>query len=147
MMLTSIEIRNFKKFDYVKIELGDPVIFIGPNNSGKTTALQALALWVIGIRRWQEKRGGKSAPEKRTGVTINRRDLISVPVPNANLLWRNLHTREKQEKNPKKTQNVRIDIIVEGVSEGKKWECGLEFDMLIKSLYIVVHFVRATEIE
>lgn len=128
MMLTSIEIRNFKKFDYVKIELGDPVIFIGPNNSGKTTALQALALWVIGIRRWQEKRGGKSAPEKRTGVTINRRDLISVPVPNANLLWRNLHTREKQEKNPKKTQNVRIDIIVEGVSEGKKWECGLEFD-------------------
>ena len=110
-MLTKIVVRNFKRFRDVTIELGDPVVFIGPNNSGKTTALQALALWLVGIRRWQEKRAGKSAPEKRTGVTINRRDLITVPVPNANLLWRNLHTREKQEKDPQKTQNVRIDII------------------------------------
>ena len=127
-MLTKIVVRNFKRFRDVTIELGDPVVFIGPNNSGKTTALQALALWLVGIRRWQEKRAGKSAPEKRTGVTINRRDLITVPVPNANLLWRNLHTREKQEKDPQKTQNVRIDIIVEGITDGKKWECGLEFD-------------------
>lgn len=127
-MLTKIFIRNFKRFEEVTIELGDPVVFIGPNNSGKTTALQALALWSVGIRRWQEKRAGKSAPEKRTGVTINRRDLITIPVPNANLLWRNLHTRKKQDKDPKKTQNVRIDIIVEGISEGKEWKCGLEFD-------------------
>ena len=127
-MLTKIIVRNFKRFDDVTIELGDPVVFIGPNNSGKTTALQALALWHVGIRRWQEKRAGKSAPEKRTGVTINRRDLITVPVPNANLLWRNLHTRKKQDKDPKKTQNVRIDIIVEGITEGKEWKCGLEFD-------------------
>ena len=42
MTLTSLTIRNFKKFDDVTIPLGDPVVFIGPNNSGKTTALQAL---------------------------------------------------------------------------------------------------------
>jgi ABC-type taurine transport system ATPase subunit len=127
-MLTKMVIRNFKRFDDVTIELGDPVVFIGPNNSGKTTALQALALWHVGIKRWLEKRAGKSAPKQRTGVTINRRDLIAVPVPNANLLWRNLHTRKKQETDPKKTQNVRIDIIVEGITEGKEWKCGLEFD-------------------
>src|SRR5204863_246251 len=85
-------------FDAVEIELGNPVVLIGPNNSGKTTALQALALWDIGLRRWNEKRAGKATPEKRPGVTINRRDLIAVPVPDANLLWRDLHVRDVQKE-------------------------------------------------
>jgi len=55
-MLTKIKIRNFKPFDEVDIDLGNPVVFIGPNNSGKTSALQALALWEIGLKRWNEKR-------------------------------------------------------------------------------------------
>ena len=42
-MLTKITIRNLKKFDDVEIELGSPVVFIGPNDSGKTTAIQAIA--------------------------------------------------------------------------------------------------------
>jgi ABC-type branched-subunit amino acid transport system ATPase component len=127
-LLTKVTIRNFKRFDDVSIELGNPVVFIGPNNSGKTTALQALALWDLGLRRWNEKRAGKT-PEKRPGVTINRRDLIALPVPNANLLWRGLHVRDAHRVGDKaETRNVRIDIIVEGVTEGKSWECGLEFD-------------------
>src|SRR6266513_720999 len=93
-MLTRILIRNFKSFGHADVELGNPVVFIGPNNSGKTSALQALALWQVGLSRWQERRKGKGLPEKRPGVTINRRDLVSVPVPNANLLWRNLHVRD-----------------------------------------------------
>ena len=40
-MLTRLTIRNFKRFDEVEIELGSPVVFIGPNNSGKTSAMQA----------------------------------------------------------------------------------------------------------
>ena len=43
-MLTKLRIRNFKRFNEVEIELGSPVVFVGPNNSGKTSALQALAL-------------------------------------------------------------------------------------------------------
>jgi hypothetical protein len=127
-LLTKVIIRNFKRFDDVTIELGNPVVFIGPNNSGKTTALQALALWDLGLRRWKEKRGTEP-PEKRPGVTINRRDLIALPVPNANLLWRGLHVRDTRRIEGKsETQNVRIDIVVEGVTEGKAWSCGLEFD-------------------
>lgn len=128
-MLTRLKIHNFKRFNDVDIELGAPVVFIGPNNSGKTTALQALALWDYGMRLWIEKRTGKKAPEKRPGVTINRRDLIAVPVPDANLLWRDLHVRNVQQANGKpETTNIRIDIIVTGVANGKEWECGLEFD-------------------
>jgi ABC-type branched-subunit amino acid transport system ATPase component len=128
-MLTSLTVHNFKRFREVKVELGSPVLFIGPNNSGKTSALQALALWEIGLRRWNEKRKGKKTPERRPGVTINRRDLIAVPVPNANLLWRDLHVRDVSTAGEKpETRNVRIDILVEGIGYNGAWECGLEFD-------------------
>lgn len=124
-MLTHLRIRNFKGFDEVSFELGDRVVLVGPNNSGKTSALQALTLWETGLKRWLEKRGAGEAPPKRPGVTINRRDLFSVPVPAANLLWKNLHVRESSRSG---TKNIRIDIIVTGVSGGQEWECGLEFD-------------------
>lgn len=128
-MLTSLRVRNFKRLREVEVELGKTVILIGPNNSGKTTALQALALWEIGLRKWNEKRSGKATPEKRPGVTINRRDLIALPVPGANLLWCDLHVRDVRRVDAKtETQNVRIDITVAGVSDSKEWQCGLEFD-------------------
>lgn len=126
-MLTKLTICNFKKFDRVEMELGSPVVFIGPNNSGKSTALQALALWSVGLQRWAEKSTGKA--KKRPGVTINRKDLISVPVPGAVQLWKDLHIREVDKSGAKlRTQNIRIDITVEGVTDQKAWTCGLEFD-------------------
>ncbi len=128
-MLTKVLIRNFKLFEEAEIELGDRVVLIGPNNSGKTSFLQALALWEIGLKRWVEKRGTGKVPKERPGVTINRRDLLAVPVPNSNLLWRNLHVREGSHENGKtRTRNIRIDVLVEGVTEGEQWHCGLEFD-------------------
>ena len=129
-MLTTMTIRNFKRFNEVEIDLGSPVVFIGPNNSGKTAALQALALWEIGVKRWIEKHGfGEDVPRKRSGATINRRDLIAIPVPNAKLLWRDLHVRDVQRVDGKpRTQNIRIDIVVEGVTQGRSWRCGIEFD-------------------
>jgi len=128
-VLTSLRVKNFKRLDDVEIELGKTVVFVGPNNSGKTTALQALALWEAGLRKWVEKRSAKDTPEKRPGVTINRRDLIAIPVPDANLLWRDLHVRAIQRKNGKPdTRNIRIDITISGVTEDTPWECGFEFD-------------------
>lgn len=119
-MLTRIRIKNFKKLKDVDIELGKSVVLIGPNNSGKTAALQALALWNIGVRWWYEKRGD-APPEKRSGVTINRRDLVSIPLPTAKLLWKDLHVASAEQP------NIFINIIVEGVTLDKRWECGMEF--------------------
>lgn len=128
-MLTRIKVINFKKLDNVDVELGKTVVLIGPNNSGKTSALQALALWDIGLRQWNSKREGKTSPEKRPGVAINRLEMISIPVPNLNLLWSDLHTREQgQVDGKKRTRNIRIDVIVEGVTNDKNWSCGIEFD-------------------
>lgn len=128
-MLTKVIINNFKRFKHIEVELGDTVVFIGPNDSGKTTALQALTLWNIGLRQWNAKRKGKRPPERRPAVTINRRDLLAVPVPNARLIWRDLHVRDARiVAGKQETQNVRIGITVEGVTEDKLWKCGLEFD-------------------
>ena len=63
-MLTKLTVRNFKRFGEIEVELGNSVVFVGPNNSDKTSAMQALALWDIGIKRWNQKLAGrKSAPE------------------------------------------------------------------------------------
>ena len=127
-MLTKLTVHNFKRFGSVEIELGNPVVFIGPNNSGKTTALQALAFWDVGLKRWNEKRKGKTSPEKRPGVTINRRDLIAVPVPDAKLLWRELSVRDvKKIAGRQQTKHIFIDVIVEGITADETWKCGLEF--------------------
>lgn len=128
-MLTKLRIRNFKLFGEVEIELGERVVFVGPNNSGKTSALQALALWNAGVRRWVEKRGSGNIPKERAGVTLNRRDLIALPVPTANLLWRDLHVRAGyREEGKNKTRNILIEIDVDGVDAGQAWATGLAFD-------------------
>ncbi len=135
-MLTKLTVRNFKRFGEVEIELGNPVVFVGPNNSGKTSAMQALALWDLGVKRWLERRGS-GAPEQRPGVTVNRRDLLAVPHPHASLLWSGLRTRniQKTVDGKQETKNIRIDVVVEGISEGKSWKCGLEFDYANQEIF------------
>lgn len=126
-MITRFRISNFKRLETAEIELGSAAVFIGPNNSGKTTALQAMALWDIGWKRWAEKRE-KGAPGKRPGVTINRRDLSAIPVPSSRLLWNNLHTQDTTIRHGKQsTEKVYITLIAEGVDEDKPWTCALEF--------------------
>ena len=125
-MLTRLTVRNFKLFEEIELDLGRQVVLIGPNNAGRTTALQALALWDVGLKRWLEKRGAGAVPAKRPGVTVNRRDLIALPVPTAKLLWRDLHTHTggRYEDGRQRTEHVRIEIVVDGID----WSCGLEFD-------------------
>ena len=126
-MITKFRISNFKRLEGAELDLGSAAVFIGPNNSGKTTALQAMALWDIGCKRWAEKRD-KSSPTERTGVTINRRDLFAIPVPSAKLLWNDLHTHQQDRSGAKtKTGKVFITLAAEGTHDDKPWICTLEF--------------------
>jgi len=127
-MITRLTVRNFKRFDEAAIQLGAPVVFVGPNNSGKTTALQALALWELGLRTWLEKRAKGSTAKQRVGVVLNRRDLVQLPVPTTALLWRDQHLRQAPDGGAKATQNVLLQVTVDGVSDGVAWTCPLEFD-------------------
>ena len=132
-MITKFTLTNFKRLATAELELGNASIFIGPNNSGKTTALQALALWDIGWRRWSEKRekgevSTKQGSGERVGVTINRRDLYSIPMPSARLLWNDLRTQINSTVDKKQsTKKVYICLRAEGIHEDKPWFCTLEF--------------------
>lgn len=127
-MITKIKIRNFKKIEEAEIDFNAAVVFVGPNNSGKTSAMQAIALWELGMRQWAEGRK-KSKAKKRVGVTINRRDLLSIPVPSAVQLWKNLQVRKGVIENGKRgTKNVLIEILAEGYTLGQNWRVGFEFD-------------------
>lgn len=129
-MFKKIIIKNFKKLKEVTIDLDSTVVFVGPNNSGKTSALQALTLWELGLRKWVEKRKDSKA-KKRSGVTINRRDLFAVPIPSANQLWNDLTVREsipKENGNKRDTRNILIEIIAEGFTKNQNWRLGFEFD-------------------
>lgn len=126
-MITRFRIENFKKLGVAELELGNNVVLIGPNNSGKTTALQALTLWDAGWRRWAEKRDGSGA-SVRSGVTLNRRDLYSLPIPSARLLWKNLHTQDtKTVDGIQKTEKSYITLTADGVHKDEPWRCALEF--------------------
>jgi len=113
-MLTRLRIRNFKRFEDVTIELGNPVVFIGPNNSGKSTALQALTLWKRGMQEWNER-----FFEDRSSVTLNRLDLVAVPLPVTDLLWHN--------RSATGTDKTDIVIAVDGILNDVQWSYSLTF--------------------
>ena len=92
-LLHYLEIRNFKRFgDTQRIELDHPAVLIGPNNCGKTTAIQALALWSQAVRAWQEKKG-QAPPKERTSTSLNRLGIVSVPVRRTRYFWHNAAVR------------------------------------------------------
>ena len=127
-MLKKLLVHGFKLFEELEIPLGNGFVFVGPNNSGKTSALQALTLWHVGLREWIKKRmpqpgGDLEMPAKRPGVTVNLRDMAFLPAPHANLLWRDRKViRANNEK-------ILLKICVEGTDlKNEEWRCGLEFD-------------------
>jgi len=71
-LLHYVEITNFKRFgETQRIELDHPAVLIGPNNCGKTSTLQAIALWSIGLRTWRAESENSTA-ERRKGKALNR---------------------------------------------------------------------------
>lgn len=92
-LLHYIEIENFKRFgDKQRIELDHPAVLIGPNNCGKTSAIQALALWSQAVRTWFDARKDSSAKE-RTATSLNRLNIVAVPVQRTRFFWHNTHVR------------------------------------------------------
>ena len=94
-LLHYVEIENFKRYgELQRLELDHPSVLIGPNNCGKTSALQAIALWSIGLKTWVAESENSKA-EKRTGKALNRLNMLSVPVPKTRHLWNNLKTTKR----------------------------------------------------
>lgn len=88
-LLHYLEIEDFKRFgDKQRIELGYPAVLIGPNNCGKTSAIQALALWSQAVHTWCNVRKDSTAKE-RTATALNRLNIVAVPVQRTRFFWHN----------------------------------------------------------
>lgn len=123
-MLTRISIKNFKKLGDISFDLGQSVVIIGPNNSGKSTIFQALSLWEIGVTLYLQ------AVQKRDltkgYVTVNRRDLLNSPIADARFLWKNKKVT-RQRDNGNGQVHIPLEVTVHGVNNGKNWVCKAEF--------------------
>ena len=99
-LLHYIRIENFKRFgDSQLIELEHPAVLIGPNNCGKTSAIQALALWSQAVRTWYDARKDSAAKE-RTATPLNRLNIVAVPVTRTRFFWHNTQVRKANEDIP-----------------------------------------------
>lgn len=93
--LHRLEIENFKRFGArQRIELDHPAVLIGPNNCGKTSAIQALALWAQALQTWRDARGAQSTARERTATAINRLSIVAVPVQRTRFFWHNTQVRK-----------------------------------------------------
>ena len=111
--ITYIEIENFKGFkEKVHIDLNNPSVLIGPNNSGKTTVIQALSLWSRAIREWFEKKGSSQSESKiRYGVGINRLNILDIPVKESRYYWNDTKIREGAKPI---TFTLTVGVMMEG---------------------------------
>ena len=92
-LLHYLEIENFKRFgEKQRIELDHPAVLIGPNNCGKTSAIQALALWSQAVKTWYDVRKDSTAKEL-TATALNRLNIVAVPVQRTRFFWHNTNVR------------------------------------------------------
>lgn len=108
-MITRLTLRNFKSvgeqiYDFTQFDL-----LVGRNNSGKSTVLQALAIWQFCIDEFHRtKRTGTK------GIQVVLPNFTALPVPEFNLLWKDRTDRRWPMVNgSKKQEYILIDIRVE----------------------------------
>jgi predicted ATPase len=124
-MITSITVRRFKGIDDETIDLDEAVVLAGPNNSGKTTVLQAVATWQTAVNHWLTRRKpGETTAKARSGVQITRAQFTAIPVREMSLLWPGRQTSGVEAPPGRKR---RIEIVLTGDEQGG-WECGVEIE-------------------
>lgn len=96
-MIRKITIKRFKRFDQVEFNLRGHVVLAGPNNCGKTTALQAVAAFSLALQQWKtlnnyHRRGGGYQWKP-----IARQAFSAVPLRSFDLLWTRREYRDPIE--------------------------------------------------
>lgn len=115
-MITKLTLRNFKGIKEQSYLLTNFDLLVGSNNCGKSTVLQAMAIWQYCI---EEFRRAKRTGDR--GIQIVLPNFTALPVPEFNLLWNERTDREyPKEKGKKKQVYILIEINIEWKdSEGK----------------------------
>ncbi len=81
-MINKLILKNFKRIKEEIFEFNNFDLIVGSNNSGKSTALQALAIWQYCVDQFTlSKRKGSR------GIQVVLPNFTALPLPEFNLLW------------------------------------------------------------
>lgn len=105
-MITKLAIRKFKSIKGESYSFTNFDLLVGPNNSGKSTILQALAIWQFCVHEFHRrpKRSGTS------GIQIVLPNFTALPVPEFNLLWN--EKRDRKYPREKKLEYILVEMDV-----------------------------------
>jgi predicted ATPase len=107
-VITELTLKNFKSIEHQTYQFGQFDLLVGRNNSGKSTILQALAIWQFCVDEFRRvKRRGN------TGKQVVLPNFTALPVPEFNLLWKEKTDRRYPKINGSKKQEfvlVEIDV-------------------------------------
>ena len=88
-MIRQVTLKGFKRFGDVRFSIPGHVVLAGPNNTGKTTLLQAIAVWELGFRKWRELADFNPRKNGYSWQDLERLAFSAVAVRSFSLLWRN----------------------------------------------------------
>ena len=108
-MITKLTLQNFKNVGKQEYNFTQFDLLVGRNNSGKSTVLQALAIWQFCVDEFhRSKRTGSK------GIQVVLPNFTALPVPEFNLLWKDRTDRHWPVIDGRKKQEyILISIRVE----------------------------------
>jgi len=110
-MITKLTVQNFKRIQQEEFLFDRFGLLVGANNSGKSTVLQAMAIWqyCIEIFRQSKRTGGR-------GIQVVLPNFTALPLPEFVLLWNNKTERTYSPKanvpQQKEQKYIYIEIVV-----------------------------------
>jgi DNA polymerase III delta prime subunit len=88
-VIRKVVLKGFKRYSDTEFNLPEHVVLAGPNNTGKTTLLQAIAAWELGFRKWKELSNFNPRRNGYSWQELERLNFSAVAVRSFELLWTN----------------------------------------------------------
>ena len=109
-MIKEVVLRRFKRFQEERFDLTGHVILAGPNNCGKTTVLQSIAAWSLGLKTWKRLNDYQRHGGAYTRAPIARQAFTAVPLRSFDLLWKDRSYYGEMEIEVLTEKGVRITM-------------------------------------
>lgn len=148
LTINEIELHRFKRYRQKTIKTPDGFCLLaGSNNSGKSTFMQAFALWEFCKSVIQLEQGDDALIDenigKKQGVGVNGEDFLPISIPSLKHLWTNLRvTREKDNKGSKEPDGYTLWIEVKWKNETINQDRHLRFSLSLANERL---FIKTTK--